>query len=41
MIITGLAASAGSSFWHDMLGRVRNLKDNVQQISQLQVVQKD
>lgn len=31
MILTGLAASAGSSFWHDMLGRVRNLKDTVQQ----------
>ena len=30
MVITGLAASAGSSFWHDMLGRVRNLKDTVQ-----------
>ncbi|GEM_PF-770611 len=27
MIATGLAASAGSSFWHDMLGRVRNLKN--------------
>jgi hypothetical protein len=32
MIITGLAASAGSSFWHDILGRVRNLKETVQQI---------
>jgi hypothetical protein len=27
MFATGLAASAGSSFWHDMLGRVRNLKN--------------
>lgn len=27
MLITGLATSAGSSFWHDMLGRVRNLKN--------------
>jgi hypothetical protein len=27
VIATGLAASAGSSFWHDMLGRVRNLKN--------------
>jgi len=27
MLATGLAASAGSSFWHDMLGRVRNLKN--------------
>lgn len=32
VLITGLAASAGSSFWHDMLGRVRNLKDTVQQV---------
>lgn len=27
ILATGLAASAGSSFWHDMLGRVRNLKN--------------
>jgi hypothetical protein len=27
IIATGLASSAGSSFWHDMLGRVRNLKN--------------
>jgi hypothetical protein len=27
IVATGLAASAGSSFWHDMLGRVRNLKN--------------
>jgi hypothetical protein len=27
MIITGLAASAGSSFWHDQLGRLRAIKD--------------
>lgn len=40
MLITGLAASAGSSFWHDMLGRVRNLKDSVQEVSQVQMVQK-
>ena len=32
IILTGLAASAGSSFWHDMLGRVRNLKDVVTQV---------
>jgi len=32
-LITGLAASAGSSFWHDMLARARNLKDTVQQVS--------
>lgn len=32
MVITGLAASAGSSFWHDMLGRVRNLKDTARQV---------
>jgi len=40
MLITGLAASAGSSFWHDMLGRVRNLKDTVQGASQVQMIQK-
>jgi hypothetical protein len=27
MIITGLASSAGSSFWHDQLGRLRAIKD--------------
>jgi len=27
MVITGLAASAGSSFWHDQLGRARAIKD--------------
>jgi hypothetical protein len=32
IIATGLAASAGSSFWHDMLGRVRNLKNIAQQV---------
>jgi hypothetical protein len=32
VIITGLAASAGSSFWHDMLGQVRNLKETVQKV---------
>ncbi len=31
VVITGLAASAGSSFWHDMLGRVRNLKNLAEQ----------
>jgi hypothetical protein len=40
MLITGLAASAGSSFWHDMLVRARNLKDSVQGVSQVQMVQK-
>jgi len=35
MILTGLAASAGSSFWHDMIGRVRNIKDTVKQAEQL------
>jgi hypothetical protein len=32
IVVTGLAASAGSSFWHDMLGRVRNIKDTVKQV---------
>lgn len=40
MLITGLAAGAGSSFWHDMLGRVRKLKENVQGTSQVQMIQK-
>jgi len=35
VILTGLAASAGSSFWHDMLGRVRNIKDTVKQVEGL------
>ena len=35
VILTGLAASAGSSFWHDMLGRVRNIKDTVKQVEKL------
>lgn len=34
-VITGLAASAGSSFWHDMLGRVRNLKDTAKQVENI------
>lgn len=29
VILTGLAASAGSSFWHDQLGRLRNVKQGV------------
>lgn len=32
MMITGLAASAGSSFWHDQLGRLRAIKDSVREI---------
>lgn len=39
VIVTGLAASAGSSFWHDMLGRVRNIKDTAKQVEQF--VKKD
>lgn len=39
IIITGLAASAGSSFWHDMIGRVRNIKDTVKQVEEF--VKKD
>ena len=35
IIVTGLAASAGSSFWHDMLGRVRNIKDAVKQVEKV------
>lgn len=32
VILTGLAASAGSSFWHDMIGRARNIKDTIKQV---------
>lgn len=35
IVITGLAASAGSSFWHDMLGRVRNIKDTIKQVEKI------
>jgi len=41
MIITGVAASAGSSFWHDMLGRVRNIKDTAKQLENLLQDKKD
>ena len=32
MMITGLAASAGSSFWHDQLGRLRAIKDSMREL---------
>lgn len=32
MFLTGLAASAGSSFWHDMIGRARNIKDTIKSV---------
>lgn len=35
MLVTGLAASAGSSFWHDMLGRVRATKEASQQVQEI------
>jgi len=35
MFLTGLAASAGSSFWHDMIGRARNIKDTIKQVENL------
>jgi len=35
IILTGLAASAGSSFWHDMLGRARNIKDTIKQVEKV------
>jgi len=31
-MITGLAASAGSSFWHDQLGRLRAIKDSMREL---------
>ena len=35
IVMTGLAASAGSSFWHDMLGRARNIKDTIKQVEKI------
>jgi len=35
VVLTGLAASAGSSFWHDMIGRARNIKDAINQVEDL------
>jgi hypothetical protein len=32
MMMTGLAASAGSSFWHDQLGRLRAIKESVKDL---------
>ena len=32
IVLTGLASSAGSSYWHDMLGRARNIKESVKQV---------
>jgi hypothetical protein len=32
-VITGIAASAGSSFWHDQLGRVRAIKESAKELS--------
>jgi hypothetical protein len=35
MVISGLAASAGSSFWHDQLGRMRAIKEAAHQLNAL------
>jgi len=35
MVLTGLAASAGSGFWHDMLGKMRAVKESVNQVQTL------
>lgn len=32
IVLTGLASSAGSSFWHDMIGRARNIKDTIKSV---------
>ena len=32
MVLTGLAASAGSGFWHDQLGRLRAVKNAASQL---------
>jgi len=34
IFITGVAASAGSSFWHDQLGRVRAIKETAKQVQE-------
>jgi len=41
IVLTGLASSAGSSFWHDMLGRARNIKDTIKQVEVLASGEKD
>ncbi len=41
IVLTGLASSAGSSFWHDMLGRARNIKDTIKQVETLASGDKD
>jgi len=33
MVLTGLAASAGSNFWHDQLGKLRAIKNAANQIT--------
>ena len=33
IVITGLAASVGSSFWHDQLGRLRAIKDSAKELN--------
>jgi len=35
MVITGFAASAGSSFWHDQLGRIRAIKDAARRLEEV------
>jgi hypothetical protein len=34
MFLTGFAASAGSSFWHDQLSKVRAIKESVQNVQE-------
>lgn len=35
IVLTGLSASAGSSFWHDMIGRARNIKDTIKSVEDM------
>ncbi len=37
ILVTGLAAAAGSSYWHDQLDKIRNLKSAEQYIRKLKV----
>ena len=39
IVLTGLASSAGSSYWHDVLGRIRNIKDAVKQVETLTTIE--
>ena len=35
ILLTGLAASAGSNFWHDLLGRIQSAKKQAESAAKL------